>query len=81
MDGREIALVKLGIALGSGMEGASHSAARKALDAGCSADEVRHVALLSVTTLGFPSMMRGLAWVEDLLGRTDDPADRIEPRD
>jgi len=60
--------VKLAVAIGAGGEGAGHSAARKALDAGCSADELRHVAILSVTTLGFPSMMRGLAWVEDVLG-------------
>jgi hypothetical protein len=30
---------------------------------------MRHVALLALTTLGFPTMMRGLLWVEDVLGR------------
>src|SRR5688500_295516 len=54
------ALVKLGIAVGGQMEGAVHSHARRALEAGCSADEIRHVALLSVTTLGFPNMIKTL---------------------
>jgi alkylhydroperoxidase/carboxymuconolactone decarboxylase family protein YurZ len=67
LDSKTAALVKLGVAIAAGGEGAGHSAARKALDAGCTADELRHAAILSVTTLGFPSMMRGLAWVEDVL--------------
>lgn len=71
LDAKTTALVKLGVAIGAGGEGAGHSAARKALDAGCSADELRHVAILSVTTLGFPAMMRGLAWVEDVLEDTE----------
>jgi alkylhydroperoxidase/carboxymuconolactone decarboxylase family protein YurZ len=66
---REAALVKLGLAIGAGLESSVHSATRKALAAGCSADEIRHAALLAVTTLGFPSMMRARAWVEDVLDR------------
>jgi len=52
-----------------GLEGASHSATRKALAAGCTPPEIRHVALLGVTTLGFAAMMRGRVWVEDVLGK------------
>jgi len=67
LDNKAQQLVKLGIALAAGLEGGTHSAARKALDAGCTQDELRHVAILSVTTLGFPSMMKGLSWIEDVI--------------
>ncbi|MFG0261534.1 MAG: carboxymuconolactone decarboxylase family protein [Novipirellula sp. JB048] len=64
---REVALVKLAISLGAGLEGAAHSHTRKALEAGCTADELRHVALVSAPTIGFPTMMRARSWVEDVL--------------
>lgn len=67
LDPRSVALVKLAIALGTGLEGGTHSAVRKALEAGCSREEVLHVALLGLTTMGFPAMMRGRSWVLDVL--------------
>ena len=68
LDPKSAALVKLALSLAAGLEGATHSSVRKALDLGCTPEELRHVALLSVTTLGFPSMMRARAWGEDVLG-------------
>jgi alkylhydroperoxidase/carboxymuconolactone decarboxylase family protein YurZ len=68
LDARMRALVKLGISIGAELEGAVHSHTRKAVEAGCSHDEIRHVALLSVTTKGFPSMIKTLSWVEDVIG-------------
>ena len=64
---KTVQLVRLGMAIGSGQEGAVHSHARRALEAGASSDEVRHVGLLALTTLGFPRMMTGLAWIDDVL--------------
>jgi alkylhydroperoxidase/carboxymuconolactone decarboxylase family protein YurZ len=61
------ALVKLAIAMGAGLEGAVHSHTRRALEAGCSPAEIRHVALLATTTIGFPGMMAALSWVDDIL--------------
>jgi 4-carboxymuconolactone decarboxylase len=66
---REAALVKLGIAIGARLEGAVHSHVRRAVEAGATPDECRHAALLATTTLGFPSMMAALSWVEDVLSR------------
>ena len=66
LDGKTRALTKLGIAIGSRHEGAVHSHVRKSLEAGATIDECRHVALLSTTTIGFPSMMAALSWVEDV---------------
>ena len=68
LDGKVRALVKLGIAVGGQMEGAVHSHTRRAVEAGCSEEEIRHVVLLGTTTLGFPSMMKTLSWVEDIIG-------------
>lgn len=67
LDVKTISLVKLAISLGAGLEGAAHSHTRKAIEAGCSADEVMHVALLCTPTIGFPPMMRGRGWVEDVV--------------
>ena len=64
---REVAMVKVAISIGSGLEGATHSHCRKALEAGCTPDELRHVALVSAPTIGFPTMMRARSWVEDVL--------------
>lgn len=64
---RDRALAKLAIAIGTGMEGAVHAHARRALDAGLTPDEIRHAALLSLTTMGFPPMMRTMTWIEDVL--------------
>ena len=69
LDEKTRALVKLGIALGSQQEGAVHAHVRKSLEAGASADEIRHVALLSIPTLGFPATMAALTWIEDVLTR------------
>ena len=68
LEAKTRALVKLAIAVGGQMEGAVHSHTRRAVEAGCSAEEIRHVVLLSTTTMGFPSMMKTLSWVEDIIG-------------
>ena len=69
LDPKSAALAKIALAIGANLEGATHSSVRKALAAGCTPEEIRHVVLLAVTTLGFPSMMRARAWVEDVLSK------------
>lgn len=65
LDERTRRLVKLALAIGAGLEGATHSAVRNALAAGVAREELRHVALLGVTTLGLPASMRALTWISD----------------
>lgn len=60
-------LVKLALAIGAGLEGATHAHTRRALEMGIEPAAIRHVALLSITTLGFPSAVRALTWVNDIL--------------
>jgi len=61
------ALIKLGISIGARMEGAVHSHVRKALGAGVSPEEIRHAVLLALPTIGLPSMMAAMTWVDDVL--------------
>lgn len=64
---RERRLVKLALAAGNGSEGAVHSHTRRALTEGLSPEDLRHVALLAIPTLGFPKAVAALTWIEDLL--------------
>lgn len=68
--GRERRLVKLALAIGSGSEGAVHSHTRQALAEGISAEDVRHSAILGITTLGFPRAMAALSWVDDIIEKS-----------
>ncbi len=68
LSAKTVALVKLAISLGAGLEGAAHSHARKALEAGWTPEELLHAALLSTPTIGFPPMMRNRGWVQDVVG-------------
>ena len=65
---RDRALVQLGIAAGSNVEGSVNSQVRKALDLGLSPGEIRHAILLASTAVGFPRMMRALTWADAILG-------------
>ncbi len=67
IDDRTQRLVKLGLAIGAVAEGAVRSNARKALDLGVSPEELRHVAMLAITTCGLPTAIAGLQWVEEVL--------------
>jgi alkylhydroperoxidase/carboxymuconolactone decarboxylase family protein YurZ len=58
-------LVKLGIAVGAGTEGGTHSAIRHAAEAGVTPQEMEHVVLLSITTIGIPAAGRAFTWIHD----------------
>ncbi len=67
LDARTVLLVKLAVSLTAGLEGAAHSHTRKALEAGCTREEIEHLAMLLTPTVGFPTMMRARSWVLDVL--------------
>ena len=52
LDARTRELVKLGMAIGGRLEGAVHSHTRRALEAGATAGQIRHVVALAAPTLG-----------------------------
>jgi|SRR3990170_1004118 len=67
IDAKNQQLVKLGIAIGAGLEGAVHSHVRRAREAGISDEKIYHAALLAITTVGWPSAIRALSWIDDIL--------------
>ena len=67
LDPRSQRLVKLGIAIGRGAEGAVRSNARKALALDVTDDEIRHAALLAITTAGLPAATAAMGWVDEVL--------------
>ena len=69
LDERNRRALKLGLAIGAGLEGGVHSAVRHALASGFTPDEVRHAAILAISTIGFPSSMRAFTWIQDCLSQ------------
>ncbi|MBI4301540.1 MAG: carboxymuconolactone decarboxylase family protein [Chloroflexi bacterium] len=66
LDEKTRRLVKLGIAIGCGSEGGIRSHARRALEMGLTRDEVNHVILLALTTIGFPAMIAAKGWIDEI---------------
>jgi alkylhydroperoxidase/carboxymuconolactone decarboxylase family protein YurZ len=65
LDERSRRLVKVALAMSSGLEGATHSAVRHASEAGITREEMVHIAVLAITTLGYPAAMRAMSWLTD----------------
>jgi 4-carboxymuconolactone decarboxylase len=65
LDERSRRIAKLALAMGAGLEGAAHSAVRHAKEAGITREEMAHVAVLAITTLGYPAAMRAMSWLSD----------------
>jgi alkylhydroperoxidase/carboxymuconolactone decarboxylase family protein YurZ len=69
LDEKTRRLVKLAVAVGTRHEGAVHSAVRHALDSGITPEELRQVAVLSITTIGWPAAHAAMTWIEDVIGK------------
>lgn len=67
LDLRSQRLTTLGIAIGGLAKGAIRSNVRKALDVGVTPDEIRHAAVLAITTMGFPAAIAALQWIDEVL--------------
>lgn len=70
LDKKTRALIKLGISTGARLEGAVHSHVHKALGVGVTPEEIRHAVLLALPTIGLPSMMAALSWIDDVLKKS-----------
>ena len=67
LDQRSQRLVKLGIAIGAEAQGAVRSNVRKALELGLTPDEIYHVAMLAITTSGFPTAIAAMRWIDEVI--------------
>ncbi len=66
LDEKTRRLVKLGMAIGTCSEGAVHSAVRNSLKTGLSKEEIMHVGILAITTIGLPHALAAITWMKDL---------------
>lgn len=62
-------LIQLAGAAAVRSEGAVHSHARRALDAGSKPAELYHTLLLLTSTIGFPTVSAAISWVDDVLAK------------
>ena len=65
LDEKTRRLVKLGMAIAFRHEGAVHSAARNARKSGATLEELHHVAILAITTIGWPAAFAAMSWIND----------------
>ncbi len=66
LDEKTAQLVQLAAAAAIWSEGAVHSHARRALEAGATPDELRHAIILLTNTVGFPNVSAALSWLEEI---------------
>lgn len=67
LDEKTSHLIQLAAAAALRSEGAVHSHAKRALEAGAKPDEVTHALMVLTSTIGFPNVAAALSWVEDIL--------------
>lgn len=72
LDARTCHLIQLAAAAAARSEGAVHSHARRAREAGASDAEIHHALLILTSTIGFPAVSAAISWVEDLSAMNSD---------
>lgn len=70
LDEKAERLVKLAIAVGGGLEGAVRLHTRRGSASGLSPEELQHVAVLAITTVGWPSAIAALSWIREELEKS-----------
>ena len=69
LDEKTRRLVKLAMAIAFRHEGAVHSAVRNAIQSGVTRDEIEHVVILAITTVGWPAAYAAMTWIDDEFAR------------
>jgi alkylhydroperoxidase/carboxymuconolactone decarboxylase family protein YurZ len=65
LDRKTCELVKIGSSLGAGLESATKSHVRRALEAGAAAAEIEQALLLGMNTCGFPRTAAAWKWARE----------------
>lgn len=68
LDEKTAQLLQLAASVALRSEGAVHSHARRALQAGATPQELTHSIILLTSTIGFPNISAALRWIEDIIG-------------
>jgi alkylhydroperoxidase/carboxymuconolactone decarboxylase family protein YurZ len=69
LDRKSCELIKIGISIGAGLETATKSHVRRALQHGATESEVEQAVLLAYNTVGFPRMVMAWQWARQQMGR------------
>ena len=77
LDEKTQRLVKLALAIGAGRIGAVHSHVRRALKDGITPEELEHIAILAIPTLGWSAGFAALTWIDDELPDSENPNEVI----
>jgi len=67
LDKKTAHLLQLAASVANKNEGSVHSHTRQLLETGVDPEEIRHAIILLSNTIGFPSTMAGLSWVNDII--------------
>ena len=71
LDQKTASLIKVAISASAKFDYALATHIKKAIDAGCSRDEIEHVILLTAPTVGFPNMMESMLVLREVFGERD----------
>jgi AhpD family alkylhydroperoxidase len=66
LDEKTAHLIQLAAAAAIRSEGAVHSHARRAIEAGAKPEEIYQAIILLTSTIGFPTVSATLSWIEDV---------------
>lgn len=69
LDAKALALIKIGICIGAGLESALRSHVRRALQHGAKPAEVERAILLGMNTVGFPRTVAAWSWAQEQVTR------------
>lgn len=69
LDAKTLALVKVGICIGAGLESALRSHVRRAMQHGASEAEIEQAILLGMNTVGFPRTVAAWSWARQQFAR------------
>lgn len=69
LDRKTCELVKIGLAVGAGLESAVRSHVRRAMQHGATEQEIEQAVLLAMNTLGFPRTVAAWSWARQQIER------------
>jgi alkylhydroperoxidase/carboxymuconolactone decarboxylase family protein YurZ len=71
LDRKTIELIKIGISIGAGLETATRSHVRQAMQHGATEAEIEQSILLAYNTLGWPRMIAAWTWARQQIERAE----------
>jgi alkylhydroperoxidase/carboxymuconolactone decarboxylase family protein YurZ len=71
LDRKMCELIKIGLSIGAGLESATRSHVRRAMQHGATEAEIEQAVLLAFNTLGFPRTVAGWTWARQQIERSN----------